>query len=56
MNDEYLEIPGADDGAVISQGMPDIFAYFGEYTRQRPGQWVGELTLTHSEGPATLEN
>ena len=29
----YKEIPGADHGSVIEQGMPDIFAFFKEHTK-----------------------
>jgi predicted esterase len=30
---EYKEIPGADHGTVISQGMPDIFAFLAKHTK-----------------------
>jgi predicted peptidase len=30
---EYLELPGADHGNVISQGMPRIFEFLAEHTR-----------------------
>ena len=30
---EYIEIPGADHGTVISQGMPDIFAFFEAHAK-----------------------
>jgi hypothetical protein len=33
MNYEYKEIPGADHGSVIEQGMPDIFAFFNSHTK-----------------------
>jgi len=33
MDYEYIEIPGADHGNVISQGTPGIFAFFAEHTR-----------------------
>jgi alpha-beta hydrolase superfamily lysophospholipase len=36
LNYEYKEIPGADHGSVIEQGMPDIFAFFK--THQRPAR------------------
>jgi hypothetical protein len=31
---EYKEIPGADHGTVIEQGMPDIFAFFKAHARR----------------------
>ncbi len=31
---EYKEIPGADHGTVIEQGMPDIFAFFKAHPRR----------------------
>ena len=31
---EYKEIPGADHGSVIEQGMPDIFAFFKAHARK----------------------
>jgi predicted peptidase len=33
LNYQYKEIPGADHGSVIEEGMPDIFAFFKDYTR-----------------------
>lgn len=33
LNYEYKEIPGADHGSVIEQGMPDIFAFFKAHTK-----------------------
>ena len=33
MNYEYKEIPGAGHGDVIEKGIPDIFAYFKQYTK-----------------------
>lgn len=32
MEHEYIEIPGGDHGSVISDGMPDIFAFFQQHT------------------------
>jgi dipeptidyl aminopeptidase/acylaminoacyl peptidase len=34
MNYQYKEIPGADHGGVIEQGMPDIFAFFKAHTKK----------------------
>jgi predicted peptidase len=34
MNYKYDEIPGGDHGSVIGTGMPDIFAFFNEYTKR----------------------
>jgi len=34
LNYEYKEFPGATHGSVIEQGMPDIFAFFKNHTRQ----------------------
>jgi poly(3-hydroxybutyrate) depolymerase len=33
MNCQYKEIPGADHGNVIDQGMPEIFAFFKEHAK-----------------------
>ena len=33
MDFEYKEIPGADHGSVISQGMPDIFAFLAKHPK-----------------------
>lgn len=30
---QYLELPGADHGTVITRSMPDIFKFFSEHTR-----------------------
>lgn len=34
LNYEYKEIPGADHGTVIEEGMPDIFAFFDAHPRK----------------------
>ncbi|HTR01105.1 MAG TPA: prolyl oligopeptidase family serine peptidase [Candidatus Acidoferrum sp.] len=34
MNYQYIEIPGADHGSVIDQGLPDIYAFFAKQTRK----------------------
>lgn len=33
MDFEYKEIPGAEHGPVIEQGMADIFAFFNQHTK-----------------------
>jgi pimeloyl-ACP methyl ester carboxylesterase len=33
LNYQYKEIPGADHGTVIEQGMPDIFAFFKDHAK-----------------------
>jgi poly(3-hydroxybutyrate) depolymerase len=33
MTHKYIEIPGANHGSVIDQGMPDVFAFFKEHAR-----------------------
>jgi predicted peptidase len=33
VNYQYKEIPGADHGSVIEQGMPDIFAFFKDHPK-----------------------
>ncbi len=30
---KYLELPGADHGTVITQGIPEIFKFFAQYTK-----------------------
>jgi dipeptidyl aminopeptidase/acylaminoacyl peptidase len=32
MTHQYIEVPGGDHGNVISIGMPDIFAFFGQHS------------------------
>lgn len=35
MKHEYIEFAEGDHGTVISDGMPDIFRFFAEYTKTR---------------------
>jgi hypothetical protein len=30
---EYKDIPGADHGSVIEQGIPDVFAFFKKHAK-----------------------
>jgi len=36
MTHRYIEVPGGDHGNVISIGMPDIFAFFGQHSKPVP--------------------
>jgi hypothetical protein len=33
MTHKYIEIPGANHGSVIDQGMSDVFAFFKEHVK-----------------------
>jgi predicted peptidase len=34
MNYSYVELPGEDHGSIIAKGMPSIFAFFSEHSKQ----------------------